>query len=78
MIKTSNYIFSVHKVPVCVAGENKKNQTMTYVCTFKTSPVCKFNTFVFLLIIDRFSFSGTGFIITENGLSKINKKNLRL
>ena len=46
---------------------------MTYVCTFKTSPVCKFNTFVFLLIIDRFSFSGTGFIITENGLSKINK-----
>ena len=36
---------------------------MTYVCTFNTLTVCSFNTFVFLLIIDRFSFSGVGFII---------------
>ena len=36
---------------------------MTYVCTFNTLTVCTFNNFVFLLIIDRFSFSGTGFII---------------
>ena len=36
---------------------------MIYVCTFDTSTVCTFNTFVFLLIIDRFSFTGTGFII---------------
>ena len=36
---------------------------MTYVCTFNSLTVCTFNTFVFLLIIDRFSFSGMGFII---------------
>ena len=36
---------------------------MTYAFAFNTSTICTFNTFVFLLIIDRFSFMSKGFMI---------------
>ena len=61
--------FPVYKVPVYVGPKNKINKNNDILMyryryrMFNNLTVWTFNTFVFLLTIDRFCFSGTGVII---------------